>query len=145
VVQIIARIPDEDRTWDFAHAKRIWDHFESFPSRVAPGESSRPLFQTIDIRVMLEVAWTSGGHTHRPGVELIRRWKIRRLPLASTVSVEPIAIEKNMWKNLHLHASQFQLQSGLASFFVQAYPELDRFVDVQYGFPGYQEQRICRA
>ena len=135
-------IAGEDRTWDFLPAKRIWDHFESFPSRLVPGQgsifaaASRPSVQTIEIRVVLQVVRTRNRDMVCDRVELTRQWKIRRLPLASTVSIEPIAFEKDMWKDSRWDSSIWQFQSGLASFFAQSYPELDQFVDIQYTYGG---------
>ena len=83
-------------------------------------------------------------------VELTRQWKIRRLPLTSTVSIEPIAVEKDMWKDSRWDSAICQLQSGLAYFFAQAYPELDQFVDIQYVSAGdlvayFRQQNERRA
>ena len=177
-------IASEDRTWDFSPAKRIWDHFESFPSRLVPGEgsifaaASKPSVQTVKIRVVLQVVRTRNRDSVCETVELTRQWKIRRLPLASTVveevnnappaqrttsnqrgtkpkrvkgpcspitktirqfqgvSIEPIAFEKDMWKDTRWNSSTWQFQEELASFFAQENPELDQFVDIQYVFGG---------
>lgn len=135
-------IASEDRTWDFSPAKRIWDYFESFPSRHVQGEgsifaaASRPSVQTMEIRVVLQVIRTRNRDMVCDRVELTRQWKIRHLPLAPTVSIEPITFEKDMWKDSRWNSSTYQFQNGLASFFAQAYPELDQFVDIQYVFAG---------
>lgn len=120
----------------------VWDYFESFSSRLVLDEgsvlsaTSRPLVQTVEIRILLQVVRTRNRQTVCDEVELTRRWKIRRLPLASTVSIEPIAIEKNMWKEWYWNSATYPSQSGLAPFFAQAHPELDQFVDIQYSSPG---------
>jgi hypothetical protein len=135
-------IVGEDRTWDFAPAVHLWDHFESFPSRLALSEgfvlaaTSRSSVQTVEIRVVLQVVRTKNRQTVCDEVELTRRWKIRRLPLTSTISIEPIAIEKNMWKEWRWNSAKCPFQSGLTPFFAQAHPELDQFVDIQYSSAG---------
>jgi hypothetical protein len=142
VMIISEKVSGKDRTWDFSPAKRIWDYFESFPIRLTTSEGTdivtafKPLLQSIEIRVVLEVVWFYREKMVSSVVEVIRRWRIQRRPLVSTVYIEPVSIARGTRTDSHLRYSTQHLQSGLESLFSQTYPELDRFVDVQWSHHG---------
>jgi hypothetical protein len=145
------RIPKEDRTLDFSPAKRIWNHFESLTSRQTPeGDpasvaGTQSPVQTIDIRVVLEVAWPTESSAAAPEVELIRRWKIQHRRPALVVCIEPVAVAEAMWEKLLFEQCVYEHQSGIAALFAQTFPELEPFVEVQYGGGGYQEMICSRS